>query len=154
MLKLGTENSQYPKGLQTSSLFCNNNAIHKYMSKLKFWLTTTRIKLGSLFCRPLFRLVTQSREAKKRPRRRSHASLTSDLECSGFFFFYVHVFCGMSFNEKQTARWKSLTFIPICFSNFWSSSNHNDDGNNNGTLHKASHARSFSFFCTFIRFFM
>ena len=36
MLKLGTENSQYPKGLQTSSLFCNNNAIHKYMSKFKF----------------------------------------------------------------------------------------------------------------------
>ena len=39
-------------------------------------------------------------------------------------FFYVHVFCGMPFNEKQTAYWKSLKFISLCFSNFWSSSNH------------------------------
>ena len=150
MLKLGTENSQFPKGLQTSSLFCNNNAIHKYMSKLKFWLTTTRIKLGSLF---FGRYLGSSRKVvKPKNDREEDASLTSDLERSRFFFFYVHVFCGMSFNEKQTARWKSLTFIPICFSNFWSSSNHNDDGNNNGTLHKASHARSFSFFAHLFAF--
>ena len=97
------------------------------MCKLKFWLTTTRIKLG-VFFRPLFRLLTQSREAQKRPWRRSHASLTSDLEHSKVLsvrvFFYVHVFCGMPFNEKQTAYWKSLKFISLCFSNFWSSSNH------------------------------
>ena len=40
------------------------------------------------------------------------------------FFFSVHVFCGMPFNEKQTAYWKSLKFVPLCFSNFWSTSNH------------------------------
>ena len=34
----------------------------------------------------------------------------------------MHVFCGMPFNEKQTAYWKSLKFISLCFSNFWSSS--------------------------------
>ena len=65
---------------------------------------------------------------KKRPRRRSHASLTSDLEHSDVFFllgfFHVHVFCRMPFNEKQTAYWKSLKFIRLCCSNFWSTSNH------------------------------
>ena len=80
------------------------------------------------FFRPLFWLVTQSREAKKRPRRRSHASLTWDLEHSDVFavrfLFYVHVFCGMPFNAKQTAYWKSLKFVPLCFFNFWSTSNH------------------------------
>ena len=30
----------------------------------------------------------------------------------------------MPFNEKQTACWKSLKFVPSCFSNFWSTSNH------------------------------
>ena len=79
------------------------------------------------FFRPLFRLVTQRREAQKRPWRRSHASLTSDLEHSKIFvsfFSYVHVFCEMPLNEKQAAYWKSRKFIPFCFSNFWSSSNH------------------------------
>ena len=36
----------------------------------------------------------------------------------------MHVFCGMPFNEKQTAYWKSLKFVPLCFSYFWSTSNH------------------------------
>ena len=36
----------------------------------------------------------------------------------------MHVFCGMPFNAKQTAYWKSLKFVPVCFFNFWSSSNH------------------------------
>ena len=36
----------------------------------------------------------------------------------------MHVFCGMPFNEKQTAYWKSLKFVPSCFSYFWSTSNH------------------------------
>ena len=79
------------------------------------------------FFRSLFRLVTQRREAQKRPWRRSHASLTSDLEHSKIFvsfFSYVHVFCEMPLNEKQAAYWKSRKFIPFCFSNFWSSSNH------------------------------
>ena len=39
-------------------------------------------------------------------------------------FFHVHVFCRMPFNEKQTAYWKSLKFIRLCCSNFWSTSNH------------------------------
>ena len=34
------------------------------------------------------------------------------------FLFYVHVFCGMPFNAKQTAYWKSLKFVPLCFFNF------------------------------------
>ena len=76
------------------------------------------------FFRPLFWLVTQSREAKKRPRRRSHASEAWDLEhrdvFSVRFFFYVHVFCGMPFNAKQTSYWKRLKFVPSCFFNFWS----------------------------------
>ena len=79
------------------------------------------------FFRSLFRLVTQRREAQKRPWRRSHASLTSDLEHSKVFllvFSYVHVFYRMPLNEKQAAYWKSRKFIPFCFSNFWSSSNH------------------------------
>ena len=49
MLKVWTESSQQPKGLQISSLFCNNSAIHKYMCKLKYLLTATRIKLGVFF---------------------------------------------------------------------------------------------------------
>ena len=93
------------------------------MCKLKFLLTSTRIKLV-VFFRPLFWLVTQSREAKKRPRRRSHASEAWDLEhrdvFSVRFFFYVHVFCGIPFNAKQTSYWKRLKFVPSCFFNFWS----------------------------------
>ena len=49
MLKLGTESSRLPKGLQIDSLFCSNNAILKYMCKLKFLLTSTRIKRGVFF---------------------------------------------------------------------------------------------------------
>ena len=97
--------------------------------QIEILINSNLYQTWSLFFRPLFRLVTQSREAKKRPRRRSHASLTSDLEYNDVFFllgffFYVHVFCGMPFNEKQTAYWKSLKFVPLCFSNFWSTSNH------------------------------
>ena len=36
----------------------------------------------------------------------------------------MHVFCGKPFNAKQTAYWKSLKFVPLCFFNFWSTSNH------------------------------
>ena len=97
--------------------------------QIEILINSNLYQTWSLFFRPLFRLVTQSHEAKKRPRRRSHASLTSDLEYNDVFFllgffFYVHVFCGMPFNEKQTAYWKSLKFVPLCFSNFWSTSNH------------------------------
>ena len=97
--------------------------------QIEILINSNLYQTWSLFFRPLFRLVTQSHEAKKRPRRRSHASLTSDLEYNDVFFllgffFYVHVFCGMPFNEKQTAYWKSMKFISLCFSNFWSSSNH------------------------------
>ena len=40
------------------------------------------------------------------------------------FLFYVHVFCGMPFNAKQTSYWKRLKFVPSCVFNFWSTSNH------------------------------
>ena len=49
MLKLGTESSRLPKGLQIDSLFCRNNAILKYMCKLKFLLRSSRIKRGVFF---------------------------------------------------------------------------------------------------------
>ena len=99
------------------------------MCKLKFLLTATCIKLGVFFFGRYLGLSRKVVKPKKRPRRRSHASLTSDLEDNDVFFllgffFYVHVFCGMPFNEKQTAYWKSLKFVPLCFSNFWSTSNH------------------------------
>ena len=56
---------------------------------------------------------------KKRPRRRSHASFTSDLEHSDIFsvrfFFYVHVFCGMPFNEKTNCLLKKSEICSLMF---------------------------------------
>ena len=97
------------------------------------------------------------REAQKRPWRRSHASLTSDLEHSKVhfvtcrFFFSVHVFCGMPFNEKQTAYWKVWNLFPYVY--FWSLSNHKMKTATTIAPNKRLQiARSLSFFCTFIRF--
>ena len=99
------------------------------MSKLKFWLTSTRIKLG-VFFRPLFWLVTQIREAKRRPRRRSYARLTSDEGNSKVFFVRFFSMCmyfmgwRLMSNKPLTEKVWSLFF---CFPNFWSSSNHSDE---------------------------
>ena len=90
-------------------MFYNNNVIHKYMSKLKFWLTSTRIKLG-VFFRPLFRLVTQIREAKERPRRRSYARLTSDEGNSKVFLVRFFSMC-MYFMGWRLMRNKPLTEV-------------------------------------------
>ena len=128
------------------------------MCKLKFLLTATCIKLGVFF---FGRYLASSRKVvkpKKRPRRRSHANFTSDLEHSDIFsvwvFFYVHVFCGMPFNEKQTAYWKSLKFVALCFSNFWSLSNHKWRRQQQWHLTKGFTCTLAFSFCTFIRFYM
>ena len=96
------------------------------MCKLKFVLTSTRIKLGSLF---FGRYFGSSRKVvkPKNGREEDHTQVWHRIYSVVMFFrlgffFYVHVFC--PFNEKQTAYWKSLKFVPSCFSNFWSTSNH------------------------------
>ena len=88
------------------------------MCKLKFLLTSTGIKLGVFFFGRFFRVVTQCREAKKWPRRRSHASLTSDLEHIDVFLLdfpsmcmYI-VGCRLIKNKPLT---ESLKFAPFCF---------------------------------------
>ena len=93
----------------------------------KFLLTSTRIKLGVFFL-----AVILARHAKSWGQKTAAKKITRkwDMEFRAqwcFFcevFFYVHVFCGMPFNAKQTAYWKSLKFVPSCFFNFWSTSNH------------------------------
>ena len=67
------------------------------------------------FFRPLFRLVTQSREAKKRPRRRSHASLTSDLPRSRFFFSMCMYFVECLFMKTNRSLKKSEVYSFIFF---------------------------------------
>ena len=126
------------------------------MSKLKFWLTSTRIKLG-VFFRPLFRLVTQIREAKERPRRRSYARLTSDEGNSKVFFVRFFSMC-MYFMGWRLMRNKPLTEVWslffLCFPNFWSSSNHNDEAATmalNRRLHMHARFNSFVHLLVFVR---
>ena len=127
------------------------------MSKLKFWLTSTRIKLG-VFFRPLFRLVRQIREAKERPRRRSYARLTSDEGNSKVFFVSFFSMC-MYFMGWRLMRNKPLTeevwsLFFLCFPNFWSSSNHNDEAATmalNRRLHMHARFNSFVHLLVFVR---
>ena len=126
------------------------------MSKLKFWLTSTRIKLG-VFFRPLFRLVTQIREAKERPRRRSYARLTSDEGNSKVFFVRFFSMC-MYFMGWRLMRNKPLTEVWslffLCSPNFWSSSNHNDEAATmalNRRLHMHARFNSFVHLLVFVR---
>ena len=88
------------------------------MCKLKFWSTATRIKLGVFFS-----AVMKARHAKSWSQiataKKIKRPFDIRLENRKFFllgcFFYVHVFYGMPFNEKQTAYWKSLNLIPLFF---------------------------------------
>ena len=70
------------------------------------------------FFRPLFRLVTQSREAKKRPRRRSHTSLTSDLAHSRFFFSLYVYFVECRLMENKPLAEKVWSLFPYVFPTF------------------------------------
>ena len=70
------------------------------------------------FLRALFRLVTQSREAKKRPRRRSDASLTSDLARSRFFFSMCMYFVECRLMENKPLAKKVWSLFPYVFPTF------------------------------------
>ena len=61
--------------------------------QIEILINSNSYQTWSLFLRSLFRFVTQSREAKKRPRRRLHASLTSVLEHSDVFFLLGFFLC-------------------------------------------------------------
>ena len=124
--------------------------------QIEILINSNSYQTWSLFLRPLFRFVTQSREAKKRPRRRSHASLTSVLQYSDVFFVRFFSMC-MYFVGCRLMKNKLLTervwnLFPYVFPTFGAQAITNEDGSNSGTKQKASHARSLSFFAHLFAF--
>ena len=90
------------------------------MCKLKFLLTSSRIKLGVFLSAIILARHAKSWSQKKRPRGRLHASLTSDLEHSDVFSVRFFSMC-MYFVGCRLMKNKPLTvwnLFPYVFPTF------------------------------------
>ena len=107
------------------------------------------------FFRPLFRLVPQRREAQKRPWRRSHASLTSDLEHSKVFLLLFFLCACILWDA---VKWKTSRFLKnseiyslLFYELLELKQSQMKTATTMAPNKRLQIARSLSFFCTFIR---